>query len=89
MEPKGKNKQGPRKVQNLIAKPVLDGHYRGAQIIARGIAMPDLRLFTLGFTRQLRRSSRQLSRRDVDMIGCSSLAGAHIDLFPRVAEMLK
>jgi methylmalonyl-CoA mutase, C-terminal domain len=89
MEAKGKNKQGQRKVRILVAKPGLDGHDRGARIIARAYRDAGFEVVYSGLHQTPEEIVQAAIQEDVDMIGLSSLAGAHMYLFPRVVELLK
>jgi len=89
MERKGKAKQGKRKVRVLVAKPGLDGHDRGARIIARAYRDAGFEVVYSGLHQTPEEIVQAAIQEDVDMIGLSSLAGAHMYLFPRVVELLK
>ena len=89
MERKGKAKQGKRKVRVLVAKPGLDGHDRGARIIARAYRDAGFEVVYSGLHQTPEEIVQAAIQEDVDMIGLSSLAGAHMYLFPRVLELLK
>jgi len=89
MERKGKAEQGKRKVRVLVAKPGLDGHDRGARIIARAYRDAGFEVVYSGLHQTPEEIVQAAIQEDVDMIGLSSLAGAHMYLFPRVLELLK
>jgi len=78
-----------RKVRILIAKPGLDGHDRGAKIIARGFRDAGFEVIYTGLHQSPEQIVAAAIQEDVDGIGLSSLAGAHDYLFPRVIELLK
>ena len=78
-----------RKIRILVAKPGLDGHDRGARIIARAYADAGFEVVYSGVHQTPEEIVHAAIQEDVDMIGLSSLAGAHMYLFPRVAELLK
>ena len=78
-----------RKIRILIAKPGLDGHDRGAKVIARGFRDAGFEVIYTGFHQTLEQIVAIVIQEDVDGIGLSSLAGAHDYLFPRVIELLK
>ncbi len=78
-----------RKVRILIAKPGLDGHDRGAKIIARGFRDAGFEVIYTGLHQSPEQIIAAAIQEDVDGIGLSSLAGAHDYLFPRVIELLK
>ena len=78
-----------RKVRILVAKPGLDGHDRGAKIIARGFRDAGFEVVYTGLHQTPEQIVSAAVQEDVDGIGLSSLAGAHDYLFPRVIELLK
>ena len=78
-----------RRVRILIAKPGLDGHDRGAKIIARGFRDAGFEIIYTGLHQTPEQIVTAAIQEDVDGIGLSSLAGAHDYLFPRVIELLK
>ncbi len=73
----------------MVAKPGLDGHDRGARIIARAYRDAGFEVVYSGLHQTPEEIVQAAIQEDVDMIGLSSLAGAHMYLFPRVAELLK
>ena len=78
-----------KKIRVLIAKPGLDGHDRGAKVVARALRDAGFEVIYTG----LRQSPEQIVAaavsEDVDAIGLSLLSGAHNYLFPRVLDLLK
>jgi methylmalonyl-CoA mutase C-terminal domain/subunit len=80
---------GNGKIRVLIAKPGLDGHDRGAKIIARGLRDAGFEVIYTGLHQTPEQIVATAIQEDVDAIGLSSLAGAHEYLFPRVMELLK
>jgi methylmalonyl-CoA mutase C-terminal domain/subunit len=78
-----------RKVRILIAKPGLDGHDRGAKVIARGFRDAGFEVIYTGLHQTPEQIVAAAIQEDVDGIGLSSLSGAHDYLFPRVIELLK
>jgi len=78
-----------RKIRILIAKPGLDGHDRGAKVIARGFRDAGFEVIYTGLHQTPEQIVAAAIQEDVDAIGLSSLAGAHDYLFPRVIELLK
>ncbi len=76
------------KVKVLIAKPGLDGHDRGAKIIARGLRDAGFEVVYTGLHQTPEEIVATAIQEDVDVIGVSSLAGAHMYLFPRIIELL-
>jgi len=77
-----------RKIRVLVAKPGLDGHDRGARIIARTYRDAGFEVVYSGLHQTPEEVVQAAIQEDVDMIGLSSLAGAHMYLFPRVIELL-
>jgi len=78
-----------RKVRILIGKPGLDGHDRGAKVIARGFRDAGFEVIYTGLHQTPEQIVAAAIQEDVDGIGLSSLAGAHDYLFSRVIELLK
>ncbi len=72
----------------MVAKPGLDGHDRGARIIARAFRDAGFEVVYTGLHQTPEEIVQPAIQEDVDMIGLSSLAGAHMYLFPRVVELL-
>ena len=72
-----------------MGKPGLDGHDRGARIIARAYRDGGFEVVYSGLHQTPEEIVQAAIQEDVDMIGLSSLAGAHMYLFPRVVELLK
>jgi len=73
----------------MVAKPGLNGHDRGAKIIARGFRDAGFEVIYTGLHQTPEQITAAAIQEDVDGIGLSSLAGAHDYLFPRVVELLK
>ncbi len=78
-----------RKVRVLVAKPGLDGHDRGAKIIARGFRDAGFEVIYTGLHQSPEQIVEAAIQEDVDVIGLSSLAGAHNHLFREVLRLLK
>ncbi len=78
-----------RKIRIMVAKPGLDGHDRGAKIIARGFRDAGFEVIYTGLHQTPEQIVAAAIQEDVDAIGLSSLSGAHDYLFPRVVEILK
>jgi methylmalonyl-CoA mutase C-terminal domain/subunit len=81
--------QNKRKYRVLIAKPGLDGHDRGAKIIARALRDNEFEVIYTGIRQTPEEIVTTALQEDVAVIGLSSLSGAHIKLFPAVMEGLK
>ncbi len=78
-----------RKIRIMVAKPGLNGHDRGAKIIARGFRDAGFEVIYTGLHQTPEQIVAAAIQEDVDGIGLSSLAGAHDYLFPRVVDLLK
>jgi methylmalonyl-CoA mutase C-terminal domain/subunit len=78
-----------RRVRVMVAKPGLDGHDRGARIIARAYRDAGFEVVYTGLHQTPEEIVEAAIQEDVDMLGLSSLAGAHRYLFPRTVELLK
>jgi methylmalonyl-CoA mutase C-terminal domain/subunit len=78
-----------RKIRIMVAKPGLDGHDRGARIIARAYRDAGFEVVYTGLHQTPEEIVEAAIQEDVDMIGLSSLAGAHNYLFPRTVELLR
>jgi methylmalonyl-CoA mutase C-terminal domain/subunit len=78
-----------RKLRVMVAKPGLDGHDRGARIIARAFRDAGFEVVYTGLHQTPEEIVEAAIQEDVDMIGLSSLAGAHKYLFNRTVELLR
>ena len=78
-----------RKIRVLIAKPGLDGHDRGAKVIARALRDAGMEVIYTGIRQTPEQIANAAIQEGVDIVGLSSLSGAHITLFPRVVDVLK
>jgi methylmalonyl-CoA mutase C-terminal domain/subunit len=78
-----------RKVRILIAKPGLDGHDRGAKVVARALRDAGFEVIYTGLHQTPEQIASAAIQEDVDAVGLSCLSGAHLTLFPRVVELLK
>jgi methylmalonyl-CoA mutase C-terminal domain/subunit len=78
-----------RKLRVMVAKPGLDGHDRGARIIARAFRDAGFEVIYTGLHQTPEEIVHAAIQEDVDMVGLSSLAGAHMYLFSRVVELLR
>lgn len=78
-----------RKIRILVAKPGLDGHDRGARIIARALRDAGFEVIYTGLHQSPEQIVSAAIQEDVDLIGLSSLAAAHLYLFRKVMELLK
>ncbi len=77
------------KIRVLVAKPGLDGHDRGAKVIARGLRDAGMEVIYTGIHQTPEDIVAAAIQEDVDAVGLSSLSGAHMTLFPRVVELLR
>jgi methylmalonyl-CoA mutase C-terminal domain/subunit len=78
-----------RKIRILIAKPGLDGHDRGAKVIARALRDAGMEVIYTGLRQTPEQIVNAAVQEDVDCIGLSILSGAHMTLFPRVLELMR
>jgi methylmalonyl-CoA mutase C-terminal domain/subunit len=76
-------------IRVLIAKPGLDGHDRGAKVIARALRDAGMEVIYTGLRQTPEQIVAAAIQEDVDVVGMSILSGAHNYLFPRVVELLK
>jgi len=79
----------PRTVRILVAKPGLDGHDRGAKIIARALRDEGFEVIYTGLHQTPEMIVAAAVQEDVDAIGLSIMSGAHMTLFPAVIDLLK
>ena len=78
-----------RKVRVLVAKPGLDGHDRGAKVIARALRDAGFEVIYTGLHQTPEMIVNAAIQEDVDFVGMSILSGAHNHIFPRVVELLR
>ncbi len=78
-----------RRIKVLIAKPGLDGHDRGAKVVARALRDAGMEVVYTGLRQTPEQIVETAIQEDVDVIGLSILSGAHMTLLPRVTELLK
>jgi methylmalonyl-CoA mutase, C-terminal domain len=78
-----------KKIRVLIAKPGLDGHDRGAKIIARALRDAGMEVIYTGLRQTPEMIASAAAQEDVDVIGLSILSGAHNTLCPRLMELLR
>src|ERR1044072_3863617 len=81
--------QPERKIRVLVAKPGLDGHYRGAKVIARALRDAGMEGIYTGLRQTPEMIVEASLQEDVDAIGLSILSGAHMAIVPRVMDLLK
>jgi len=78
-----------KKIRVLIAKPGLDGHDRGAKVVARALRDAGMEVIYTGLRQTPEMIVEAALQEDVDVVGLSILSGAHMTLFPRVVNLLK
>ena len=77
------------KIRVLVAKPGLDGHDRGAKVIARALRDAGMEVIYTGLRQTPEMIVEAALQEDVDVVGLSILSGAHMALVPRVLELLR
>jgi methylmalonyl-CoA mutase C-terminal domain/subunit len=78
-----------RKIRVLIAKPGLDGHDRGAKVVANALRDAGMEVIYTGLHQTPEMIADAAVQEDVDVVGLSILSGAHMTMFPRIMELLK
>ena len=78
-----------RKIRVVVAKPGLDGHDRGAKIIARALRDAGMEVIYTGLHQTPEQIVETVIQEDADAVGLSILSGAHMTLVPRIVELLK
>ena len=78
-----------RKIRVVVAKPGLDGHDRGAKIIARALRDAGMEVIYTGLHQTPEQIAATVIQEDADAVGLSILSGAHMTLVPRIVELLK
>ena len=78
-----------RRIRVLVAKPGLDGHDRGAKIVARALRDAGMEVIYTGLRQTPEQIARAAVEEDVDAIGISILSGAHNTIVPRICERLR
>ncbi|NOY97839.1 MAG: cobalamin B12-binding domain-containing protein [Chloroflexi bacterium] len=78
-----------RKIRVLVAKPGLDGHDRGAKVVARALRDAGMEVIYTGLRQTPEMIAEAALQEDVDVVGLSILSGAHMALVPRIIELLK
>ena len=81
--------QTDRKIRVLVAKPGLDGHDRGAKVVARALRDAGMEVIYTGIRQTPEMIVEAALQEDVDVIGLSILSGAHMALCPRITELLR
>jgi methylmalonyl-CoA mutase C-terminal domain/subunit len=80
---------GQRKIRVVVAKPGLDGHDRGAKIIARALRDAGMEVIYTGLHQTPEQIVETALQEDADAVGLSILSGAHMTLVPKVVELLR
>ncbi len=78
-----------RQIRVLVAKPGLDGHDRGAKVLALALRDAGMEVIYTGLRQTPELIAAAAIQEDVDVVGLSCLSGAHLHLFPRVVELLR
>ena len=78
-----------RKIRVVVAKPGLDGHDRGAKIIARALRDAGMEVIYTGLHQTPEQIAATVIQEDADAVGLSILSGAHMTLVPRIVELLR
>lgn len=78
-----------RKIRVLVAKPGLDGHDRGAKVVARALRDAGMEVIYTGIRQTPEMIAEAALQEDVDIVGLSILSGAHMALCPRIIELLR
>jgi methylmalonyl-CoA mutase C-terminal domain/subunit len=78
-----------RRVRVLVAKPGLDGHDRGAKVVARALRDAGMEVIYTGLRQTPEMIAEAALQEDVDAVGLSILSGAHMALVPRILDLLK
>ncbi len=78
-----------KKIRVLVAKPGLDGHDRGAKVVARALRDAGMEVIYTGLRQTPEMIAEAALQEDVDVVGLSILSGAHMALAPRILDLLK
>ena len=81
--------EGSRKIRVVVAKPGLDGHDRGAKIIARALRDAGMEVIYTGLHQTPEQIVETVLQEDADAVGLSILSGAHMTLVPKISSLLK
>lgn len=82
-------KMTEKKIRVLVAKPGLDGHDRGAKVVARALRDAGMEVIYTGLRQTPEMIAEAALQEDVDVVGLSVLSGAHMALAPRIMELLR
>jgi len=89
MQPEETPKIDHEKIRVLVAKPGLDGHDRGAKVVARALRDAGFEVIYTGIRQTPQMIAEAALQEDVDVVGLSILSGAHLTLCPKVVELLR
>ncbi len=89
MKPESRPRHLARPIRVLVAKPGLDGHDRGAKVVAAALRDAGMEVVYTGLHQTPEMIATAALQEDVDVVGLSILSGAHMTLVPRVVELLK
>ena len=78
-----------RPIRVLVAKPGLDGHDRGAKVIARALRDSGMEVIYTGIRQSPQMIAQAAVQEDVDVIGMSILSGAHLEILPEIMDLLR
>lgn len=81
--------QDKRLIRVLVAKPGLDGHDRGAKVIARALRDAGMEVIYTGIRQTPQMIVQAAAQEDVDVLGLSILSGAHLEIFPEIMRLLR
>ncbi len=81
--------QDKRPIRVLVAKPGLDGHDRGAKVIARALRDAGMEVIYTGIRQTPQMIVQAAAQEDVDVLGLSILSGAHLEIFPEIMRLLR
>ncbi len=79
----------PKKIRVLVAKPGLDGHDRGARVVARALRDAGMEVIYTGLHQTPEQIAETALQEDVEVVGLSILSGAHMSLVPRIKDLLR
>lgn len=89
MESEETRSSGRAKIRVLVAKPGLDGHDRGAKVVARALRDAGMEVIYTGLRQTPEMVAEAALQEDVDVVGLSILSGAHMALVPRIVELIR
>jgi methylmalonyl-CoA mutase, C-terminal domain len=89
MNPTSATRKRKRPIRVLVAKPGLDGHDRGAKVVAAALRDAGMEVIYTGLHQTPEMIAQAAVQEDVDVVGLSILSGAHLTLFPRVLKLLR